>query len=365
MARKRIILSRTLKVFGFIMLPVTLAVFFSTYVPPDLFWPAGILALFIPLLLLIQVLLAIYWLFRRVVWILIPLSLLAIGYGHIRSTISLHASAEGVDEGALLTVLNYNTGYFQGKKDDTGAPAPKADVAESVATELLINDADVICLQKFVQWPHGRGQSFASRMRSEGYTMYFPAGEDSTEVIAGVAIFSRLPVTGSGEFELSPRLRHRAAWVDVVRGEDTVRVVNVHFPAINTTEAGPFTAKKDQTGEEIIANLRVRQKARTEELDVLLDFLAYSPYPVLICGDFNETPYSYTYRKLNAFYDNAFEEAGRGFGVTYLPFSPFLLRIDHQFYDDRLVATTFETMKDIKLADHYPIRASYRLSRDD
>ncbi|MGB3179982.1 MAG: endonuclease/exonuclease/phosphatase family protein [Cyclobacteriaceae bacterium] len=362
MIRKRTILSRTLKVFGFIMLPVTLAVFASTYIPPDIFWPAGIIALVIPHLLILHLLLAVYWLFRRAVWILIPLALLAVGYGHIRSTVSLHEKKEITSVESLITTLSYNVNYFKGAKPREGEPS--AGNASDIAAAILDTDTDVLCLQKYPGESQEIDSVFTALARA-GYSRHFPAETDSATFDGGVVIFSRLPVSDKGEFSISSLAGHRAAWVDVARSDgETIRVINLHLPSINTTETGPYARKEKLTRDELKTNLRMRQEARTQELERIMDFLADSPYPVIICGDFNETPYSYTYRKLNAFYDNAFVNAGRGFGITYQPFSPFLLRIDHQFYDDRLTATSFRTMRDIKFSHHFPIRATYSLDEE-
>jgi endonuclease/exonuclease/phosphatase (EEP) superfamily protein YafD len=100
-------------------------------------------------------------------------------------------------------------------------------------------------------------------------------------------------------------------------------------------------------------------KRRAEEFTVLQDWIKTSPYPVLVCGDFNEVPYSYIYGELRKSLKNSFEEKGQGFGFSFNHL-PYFIRIDHQFYNDkRLSVHDFTTYSKIKYSDHYPIMGTY------
>ena len=101
---------------------------------------------------------------------------------------------------------------------------------------------------------------------------------------------------------------------------------------------------------------------RAEQLKEVEIYIQNSPYPVILCGDLNDLPYSYTYTRLNKFLNNAFEKAGNGFGFTHNGKLNFL-RIDNQFFDSRFQIHSFETIHSIKFSDHYPIKAVYSLSK--
>jgi endonuclease/exonuclease/phosphatase (EEP) superfamily protein YafD len=83
-------------------------------------------------------------------------------------------------------------------------------------------------------------------------------------------------------------------------------------------------------------------------------------YPVIVVGDLNETPYGWAYGTLRERLKNSFEEAGRGFGFT-LNRSPFLVRIDNQFYSKDFTVKQFVTLRNINYSDHFPIAADYEL----
>jgi endonuclease/exonuclease/phosphatase family metal-dependent hydrolase len=84
-----------------------------------------------------------------------------------------------------------------------------------------------------------------------------------------------------------------------------------------------------------------------------------SPYPVIICGDFNDTPSSYTYHQLSEGLIDAFKESGNGIGHTYGGALPSF-RIDYILHDERFKSTRFNTIRS-KFSDHYPITTSLKL----
>jgi endonuclease/exonuclease/phosphatase family metal-dependent hydrolase len=83
-------------------------------------------------------------------------------------------------------------------------------------------------------------------------------------------------------------------------------------------------------------------------------------YPVIICGDMNNSAYSYVYRSVKGSLNDAFEEAGSGFGNTY-HFKYYPARIDYIFADSAMKVKNFECFQDFVNSDHYPIMARFSL----
>jgi endonuclease/exonuclease/phosphatase family metal-dependent hydrolase len=110
----------------------------------------------------------------------------------------------------------------------------------------------------------------------------------------------------------------------------------------------------------LISMLKYGAEARSSQIDKLIDHTNSSPFPYFVCGDFNETPYSYNYFKLRHHFSNAFEEAGNGFGFT-LNSIIFYLRIDHQFYHQDIEALDFRVDRSMKISDHFPTRGFYQV----
>ena len=93
---------------------------------------------------------------------------------------------------------------------------------------------------------------------------------------------------------------------------------------------------------------------------MIINHAQNSPHPFVICGDFNETPYSYNYIRIRSIFNNAFENAGNGFGFTFNSVL-FFLRIDHHFYGEKIVPVDYWVDKTIQTSDHFVTRGVYRI----
>lgn len=150
---------------------------------------------------------------------------------------------------------------------------------------------------------------------------------------------------------------------DIRIGRDTVRVIGLHLYSM-TLGLGKLAQQREMEGIKAEGRITLRKMKngftrRAEEFTVLQKWIKTSPYPVLVCGDFNEVPYSYIYGQLRKSLSNSFEERGQGFGFTYNHL-PYFIRIDHQFYDhERLTLLNFDTYSKVKYSDHYPIMGTY------
>ena len=97
---------------------------------------------------------------------------------------------------------------------------------------------------------------------------------------------------------------------------------------------------------------------RASQSQILKSNLDSSPYPVIVAGDFNDTPVSYSYRKIRKGLFDSFVTSGYGAGFTYKGKYP-PNRIDYILYDNNLECREFNIIK-VKYSDHYPIIAYFR-----
>jgi endonuclease/exonuclease/phosphatase family metal-dependent hydrolase len=81
-----------------------------------------------------------------------------------------------------------------------------------------------------------------------------------------------------------------------------------------------------------------------------------------VCGDFNDTPNSYTYHQIAKNLNDAFQEAGSGIGTTYIGAIPFL-RIDYILYSPEFFTPLFFRIIPKKLSDHFPISSALRYQK--
>ena len=100
---------------------------------------------------------------------------------------------------------------------------------------------------------------------------------------------------------------------------------------------------------------------RAKQLDILETEINQSPYPVLLCGDFNDIPNSYTHHIFSKYLYDSFLKSGYGFGTTYNEF--FLkYRIDYIFYDSKKFNNINSRVINVgKLSDHLPVFSVFQL----
>ena len=84
--------------------------------------------------------------------------------------------------------------------------------------------------------------------------------------------------------------------------------------------------------------------------------------PLIIAGDFNDTPASYIYQQATDLLSDPYVEQGRGFGTTYHgPYPAF--RIDYILHSHDLEALSYKRIPSA-ISDHYPIVVTLRMDVD-
>ncbi|MFM7216862.1 MAG: endonuclease/exonuclease/phosphatase family protein, partial [Bacteroidota bacterium] len=179
----------------------------------------------------------------------------------------------------------------------------------------------------------------------------------------GIATYSKFPIVHKGQVRFDGPTNNVCLYSDISVGEDTIRVYNVHLESIRFRKEdyrfienlGNDEVEQDELagGLNILRRLKRAFVKRARQVDKIESEVTKSPYPVLLCGDFNDTPTSYAVKQLSTELKDAFRESGRGFGKTYSgPFPSF--RIDYIFHDKRIRSFDYQTHHG-NLSDHFPI----------
>jgi endonuclease/exonuclease/phosphatase family metal-dependent hydrolase len=95
-------------------------------------------------------------------------------------------------------------------------------------------------------------------------------------------------------------------------------------------------------------------KKQQLQAEILKNHKKNCHYPMIICGDMNNSAFSYVYRSIKGNLSDCFEEAGNGFGETY-NFKYYPARIDYIFADKKMIVKSFDNFTSFKNSDHYPI----------
>lgn len=328
---------------------VLLFSYLSVYIPPDTWWAPSLLGLAYPYLLVVNLGFVIFWLLMKPRLALISAGSVLIGW----SFLSGYAQLAGKKtEERDIKVLSYNVKHFTG----TGKN-PSHDLAEMIKSFLKEEEPDIICLQE-VKLRTNRIFNLEATKKEFTFIRHYQYARSAGT--AGSVTFTRFPIVKMREirFENSGNI---AIYTDVVAGKDTIRVFNVHLQSYQIDPArykiidSPGFSEEENIREmrEIGSKLRRAMKMRAVQARMIRAEIDQSPYPVIVCGDFNDTPASYTYRKVKGDLQDAFVCSGKGVGHTYLGKLPSF-RIDYVLHSPDFKSYNFKTYE-VPYSDHLPV----------
>jgi endonuclease/exonuclease/phosphatase family metal-dependent hydrolase len=345
-----------------------LMVYLSVYVRPDYFWPLAFLGLAYPVILIANALLVVYWMLARRWYFLISLIVILVGWNHLKSFISYGSSSP--PENPSISVLSYNV-QVMGLYNYGPGWTLNFDDRNRIFRFLQEKDFDVICFQEFVHDNTGAfktldtlPQIIRAKHHHTGFTM-------SSKKINyfGLAIFSSYPIINRGNIEFDTNMGNNCIFADLKVADDTIRIYNVHFESIGLSREdfgmveniaeGVSNGEKLRSGSiRILRRIKSAFEYRARQVELVADHIRNSPYPVILAGDFNDTPASWTYHYLTRELNDAFHK-GRGTGQTYIGKVPGL-RIDYILSSGHFVTSQFITGNQ-KYSDHYPIWSTLQL----
>lgn len=345
--------------------------YLSTGISPERSWIFAFFGLGAPFLFLGNFVMLLVWIIRWRWWALIPAVVLLLGIGHLRTLVQFdfrkeytpasagNRSTRTPKDPAQLAVLTYNVhGFSRGQSEHSGY----LRVVDSVAAYVRRMQPDVICFQEYETMTPGDVRRIDSLYRDWPYKSYnFIYGGDG-DVGYGTAIFSRLPITSARRtiFDGSSNSLLRS---DIVMGRDTLRLFNNHLQSTQVDEMSQERVERldmrggDQGTEKFVRSLASRLRAnyrrRAAQVDTVSQMIGRSPHPAIVTGDFNDTPVSYTYKKMRGGLEDTFVNAGSGFAYTYNRLFS-MLRIDYIFHSP--VFETLEYRSDpLPWSDHNPV----------
>ncbi len=341
----------------------SLVAFGAVHVSPARYWIAGFLTLSLPVVLLGHLVFIGYWLLVSPLRGLLSGVLLLLGLPLLQRTLAVHAPTTPPKN--AFTVLSFNTRLFSAH--DYFNKGSKEKPRQAIKW-LRNTGADILCLQEFYNEDRITALNALSQLASEGYNAYLTplfGLNRHWEGFYGVAIFTKFPILNTGDLVFDRNNLNKGVFADVRIGDDTVRIVNIHLHSMSI-QSDSLGDKKSYQGLKEDSKYTFRKlkrgfQARAKQIALVDRFVRESPHKVILCGDFNDIPYSYTYQRARRHLRNAFEVAGSGFGFTLNDDKLFFLRIDNQFYDEALEVHNFKTHREVEFSDHFPISATYSL----
>ena len=335
--------------------------YLSVHIDPDIIALPALFGLAYPYLLLVNIIFAIVWLVMLRWEALVSIVVILAGFTHFSNYIKIQKPSG--DKTGTFQVQSYNVrlfNYFEGRSTSS---------SEKRILELLRNQgADIICLQEIYIMgdPVQKEREIRSALGGK-YFSHFKVISSGKNRYYGIATLTRFPIISRGDI-VHEKSSSLSIYSDILAGKDTIRVFNNHLQSFRLHRMErTFLSELVETSDDkealselvsISSSLRNGFVKRASQAQAVKTRLGKSPYPVIVVGDFNDTPVSYSYRKIRKGLNDSFVSSGYGAGFTYKGNYP-PNRIDYILYDNALECRHFDILK-VKYSDHYPIVAYFR-----
>lgn len=323
----------------------------TSYLNPADYPRLSLFCLGFPVLLLLNVAFVFFWLifYARNVWI--PIVGMLVSASFIYDYCPLNWPASPPSD--AIKLITYNTELFGLSEKDEEGRYPVLDYLAS-------SDADIICLQEGLVQKSLKITMVDSLMKASGYQIVRPGNVHEHRLLC----YTRLPILSVERIAYESDANGSLA-VRLLYEGDTILVVNNHLESYKLTVEDKRHYKemiKDPERKTIETNSRslMRKMAKANRLrgpqvDSVLHHVDLSGYEsVIVCGDFNDSPISYSCHRLSSAFSSAFTQSGNGLGLSYNQ-KGFYFRIDHIFVSDYWQTYDTHVDKSIAMSDHYPL----------
>lgn len=373
----RIVTRRVFIVLNIITVILFLLACANAFMHPGRWWVISLLGLIFPLLLLLLFIFFVVGLFlpgwRR--WALISLLALIIGWPNIHSFFAFHVGGAFHSEKSpgALRVMTWNVRSFDeftSRKKGASGHLPK--MLQFIGGQ----HPDVLCIQEFINSDIPADSCNVPYIQERLRLPYCFFSKDyinrGARYQAGVIIFSRYPIVDTmvmaysrpGGFHATESLIS----ADIHMGKDTIRVYTTHLQSVlfHSKDFHNLEIIRNVDDSILMASRSIAKKLgyafqhRGDQAEEVRAQLDKSPYPSIICGDFNDVPNSYTYFTIRKDWQDAFIKKGFGIGRSYKFISP-TLRIDYI-----LASPAFNILQcrryPLPWSDHNPVVADMEVS---
>ena len=341
---------------------------------PGRYWFVAILGVGFPFLAALLLFFIIFWLFFHSRWTWLSLLALIIGWYQVSALFAFHPfnSFDTSKATGSFRVMQWNVSRF-----DQMTRKPRGENYRLMIFDFIKQmDPDVLCMEEFFESnnPKELDENIPYITKELKYPYYYFARDHRRYdglYEHGVAIFSKYPIADT--------LRIRYSGPDSLSGKESlihtdiningqlVRVFATHLQSLRFDGNDYGTLHRIASADDsavtksmgIIKKFRTAYNLRSAQAELVRRELDDSPYPEILCGDFNDIPNSFTYFKIRGDRNDVFLKKGFGIGRSFASISP-TLRIDFILADTKLEILQFKKTK-LPYSDHYPLVADFKI----
>lgn len=346
----------------------------APFLNPGQYWFVALLGLIYPILFFVMLAFCLYWLIKRSKWAFLSVVALLLSWQQITVSFGFHAATTFKEAKApdAIRVLTWNLSSW-GKTGKTNRF--NMNYQGEMINTIKGANADILCFQEYVFTNKIQFRdSVIPQLKDAGFLYsYFVKASYSMHLyrsahVTGVVILSKYPIADTAHFEyVENNYAEPLIYADIKVNDKTIRVFTTHLQSVRFEEYDyealhklkePGQASVTQS-RAIVWKLKQAYKKRGQQADEVHEKIKGSPYPAILCGDFNDVPNSYTYFTAKGDLQDAFIQRGFGLGRTYRFISP-TLRIDYILVDKKFTVQQYRKIK-VPYSDHYPVIADITL----
>jgi len=323
---------------------LTFSIYVLPFLAPKSFPLLSVLTLFMPAFFVLNGLFFVYWGIQFKKRLILSGLVLLTGITFI-SKFYKFSTKEYVEEEKDFSIMSYNVRLFNVFKW-----LDRDDISSNIKTFIDDKNPDILCIQEYSNSAHIDLKVYPHRY-------IFIEGD---KIKTGQAIFSKFPILYQGNI-VFPKSNNNVIYADIKRGKDVIRVYNMHLQSIKISpDVNEISDNIDNVNQQksqlIFTRISRAFRQQQEQAEIFKENMKECKYPIIICGDMNNSPFSYVYRSIKGKLKDSFEEAGEGFGATY-KFKYYPARIDYIFADSKMKVKQFKSFPDFENSDHYPVMA--------
>lgn len=316
------------------------------------------IGLIFPLFLLIHFIFILFWLFVRTRFALISLISILVCFGQFRTYMPINLGENKRPKNSIK-ILSYNVmGFNKVQKHTVSKP-------NAILEYIKDKNPDIVCLQEYqytTDKNHLREKDIKNVLAK--YPYYDKYDISTKEGANGLACFSKFPILSSKGVHYKSAYNGSVIY-EILVNNDTITVINNHLESNKLTKEDkdvyedmikdPGAHKVTKGVKHLVRKLAEASAIRAVQADTIASIIKKIKHrSILVCGDFNDTPISYTHRVISENLDDAYIKSGNGLGISYNQ-NKFFFRIDHILISKNLEAHHCLVDKKIKDSDHYPI----------
>lgn len=360
-----------------VLIPLLLA-FLAGFIPPGTGGWLVFCGIGFPFILLANAIFILIWLPIHYPYCLISLIAILLNINNIDKIYQFKGSEVPEKCHNAVTVMSYNAQLFGLYQDEDMAQRIKDK--DTVFQYIREVQPDILCFQEYF-WDKSESLHFHTtdsilqilNLNDEETNSYqFYTDTSRQKYFYGLAVFSKYKIVDAGPV-YDDGSSNAIIYTDIKYKGDTLRIYNVHLTSMHFNQVDYnigrqlisntyFDPAFDKNAKKLFRKIALTANKRRSQADTLRAHMDSCPYPIIVCGDFNEPPTCYCYNHIAKHLKDTFRESGEGEGLTYVGSNMPHYRIDNILYDSRFLSYGHTIGTQIMVSDHYPISATLSIN---